>query len=306
MSEQLENTIRLVLVTGMSGAGNSTALKALEDQNYEAVDNLPLSLLHDLIPASREKDQPQGQTARNIAVGIDSRTRGFHHENFVETLTHLRSYPGLNISVIFMDCDDEVLERRFTETRRRHPMAIDRPVSDGIRYERDMTADLRGYADLVIDSTKMSANDLRMFIARNFAASETPQMHLVITSFAYRHGLPRNADLVFDVRFLDNPHYVEPLRHCTGLDGPVQDHVRSDPAFEPFVDKLLDLLRLLLPHYTKEGKSYLTLAFGCTGGQHRSVFTAEHIAALLKEDSYRINLVHRDIPAESVAQTAIK
>lgn len=278
-----EGKTPLILVTGLSGAGHSTALRALEDLGYEAVDNLPLILLN--APVSFD---------RPMALGIDSRTRGFSAEALLDRIRRLRAEPELGVSLVFLTCSDEVLQRRYTETRRRHPLAQDRPVADGIRQERLMLDALADAADLVIDSTDLAIGDLKRLMLGHFALDRRPGLAIAVMSFSYRYGLPREADLVFDVRFLDNPHYDPVLRPLTGRDAAVAAHIEADPAFAPFFENLTDLLLPLLPGYEREGKSYLTLAVGCTGGRHRSVFVAERLAAWLAGHGRRVDLRHRD------------
>ncbi|MGO8865041.1 MAG: RNase adapter RapZ [Alphaproteobacteria bacterium] len=279
---------RVVLVTGLSGAGRSTALKALEDLGYEAVDNLPLSLLASLV---RPGDRP----ARPLAIGVDIRTRDFAVDPLLREVDRLTALSGVAASVVFVDCDDEVLQRRFTETRRRHPLADDRPVSDGIRREREMVARLRERADVVLDTTVMKLGDLKRALSGYFALERGAGLAVTVVSFAYRSGLPREADLVIDTRFLDNPHYVPELKPLTGLEPRVADYVAGDPAFASFLAGLEAWLAPLLPRYEREGKSYLTIAVGCTGGRHRSVVVAERLAAWLAGLGRRATLIHRDI-----------
>jgi UPF0042 nucleotide-binding protein len=291
MSEMTRATTlgrRVVLVTGMSGAGKTVALKALEDVGYEAVDNLPLSLLSSLV-------RPDDRLDRPIAIGIDTRTRDFGAGPFLSAIDRLKAEPALNVNVLFVDCDDEVLRRRFTETRRRHPLAADRPVVDGISAERSLIHALRDRADMILDTSTLSQTDLRRQMQEHFALDAKAGLAVSIISFAYRHGLPREADLVFDVRFLANPHYVAALEPLTGRDKAVGDYIRDDPGFAPFIENLTAMLRTLLPRYQREGKSYLTVAVGCTGGKHRSVFIAELLAAQLRQLDYRVVLVHRDM-----------
>jgi UPF0042 nucleotide-binding protein len=274
----------LVLVTGLSGAGHSTALRALEDLGYEAVDNLPLALLN--MPA--DFDRP-------VAIAVDSRTRGFTARALLERIDRLRAEDGLKVTLVFLTCSDEVLQRRFTETRRRHPLALDRPVADGIRQERLLLEGLSAAADLVIDSTDLAIGDLRRLMQGHFALDRKSGLAVAVTSFSYRHGLPREADLVFDVRFLANPHYRPELRELTGRDRAVGAHIEADPAFGHFFTNLTAMLLPLLPGFEREGKSYLTLAIGCTGGRHRSVFVAERLAAWLTAQGRAVSLRHRDI-----------
>jgi RNase adapter protein RapZ len=281
---------RVVLITGMSGAGRSTALKALEDIGYEAVDNLPLKLLPALVGEAGN---------RPVAVGIDARTRDFAVASVIEELDALRSDPAFRVRLVFLDCEDEVLRRRFTETRRRHPLALDRPVTDGILRERQLLAPLRDRADGVIDTSGTAIGDLRRMLQAGAAYEEKAALMVFLVSFAYRNGLPRDADLVFDVRFLRNPHYVEELRGCTGRDAAASSYVEADPAFAPWFEQLTGWLGPLLPRYEEEGKSYLTIAIGCTGGRHRSVTIAEKLAAWFAAQGRRAELRHRDIESEA-------
>ncbi|HWK47598.1 MAG TPA: RNase adapter RapZ [Stellaceae bacterium] len=292
---------RVLMITGMSGAGRSSCLKILEDIGYEAVDNLPLSLLPPLISMPCAAD-------RSVAVGIDIRTRDFGVAPLVAEIDKLARARGIDARLIFLDCDDESLARRYTETRRRHPLAGDRPVMDGIRLERERVSPLRERADLVIDTSALRPADLKRLLHGNFALNDQPGLALFVTSFSFRHGLPREADMVFDVRFLDNPYYDPALRPLTGRDPAVAAHVAADPSFPGFFGGLTGLLQPLLPRFDGEGKSYLTIAVGCTGGRHRSVFVAEHLGQWLRQQGQRVTVDHRDVdrpvsppPAESPA-----
>jgi UPF0042 nucleotide-binding protein len=279
---------RVLLVTGMSGAGRSTALKTLEDMGYEAFDNLPLSLVSALIE-NAAADAPA------IAVGAGARTRGFAIESMLETLDLAVRERARQLKVLFIDCDDERLERRYTETRRPHPPAGDRPIIDGIRLERQALSTLCDCADLVIDTSLLTAADLKRLLTGHFAI-ESSGLRVFVTSFAYRRGIPRDADLIFDVRFLDNPHYVPALRPLCGCDPEVAAHIERDPDFAPFFAGLWRLLNPLLPRYETEGKTYLTIGIGCTGGRHRSVYVAERLAARLREAGRHTEVAHRDLP----------
>ena len=281
---------RIVLVTGMSGAGMSSALSALEDLGYEAVDNLPLSLVPTLVAQGDLSNRP-------IAIGIDSRTRGFNAKRLLAQLRDLRDDGTLEVGLLFLDCDDEALQRRYTETRRRHPLAIDRQVADGIAADRNVVCPLRDHADLIIDTTVLSIHDLRRQLEGQFSIGGEPGLFVQVTSFSFRRGLPREADLVFDVRFLDNPYWNAELRPLTGLDEAVQQAVSADRDFADFFDRMTGLLSPLLPRYNQEGKSYLTIAIGCTGGRHRSVFVATRLDRWLQDQGYRVGLMHRDLPA---------
>jgi UPF0042 nucleotide-binding protein len=284
---------RVVLVTGMSGAGRTTCLKILEDFGFEAVDNIPVKLLGRMIrDDAAEPDR--------LAIGIDTRTRGFSPDQVLAVLGKARAAGGT--CLLFLDCDDEVLRRRFTETRRRHPLADLPGLADAVTAERRLIAPLKAAADLQLDTSELSPPDLRRLLAGRFA-SDQANLSIAVVSFAYRNGLPREADLVLDVRFLRNPHYVEALRPATGRDRDVQAHVRADPAFEPFLADLKRLLTPLLPRYRSEGKSYLTLAFGCTGGRHRSVCVAELTASWLNDLGWEAITVHRDLDQAAAADT---
>jgi len=279
--------LRVVLVTGMSGAGRSTTLKALEDIGYEAIDNLPLQLLPHIVQA--------GGLSGPVAVGVDIRSRQFAADPLLDALARLRAEPALDVTLVFVDCEDEVLRRRYTETRRRHPLAQDRPVSDGIAMERRLVAPLLRRADLAIDTSTLSERDLRQVIASQLGLGAGPGMVVFVTSFSYKNGLPREADLVFDVRFLRNPHYDARLRPLTGRDAAVVDYVASDPDYAGFLEGLTGMLSRLVPRYASEGKSYLTIAVGCTGGRHRSVAVAETLADALREADWRVILNHREL-----------
>lgn len=278
---------RLVVVTGLSGAGKTSALKVLEDIGYEAVDNLPLPLLSALVGQAGESAQP-------LAIGVDIRTRDFAVAPFIQELDDLIAEKKAEVRLIFLDCDDEVLQQRFTETRRRHPLAADRPLMDGIRVERSRLARLRGRADAVIDTTEKTLGELRATLEDSVGLDDAPGLAVFVTSFAYGRGLPREADLVFDARFLKNPHYEPDLRALTGEDEAVGAYIRTDPDFDSFFKALTTMLEPLLPRFETEGKSYLTIAIGCTGGRHRSVYVAERLTEWLNGRGQRVNLRHRD------------
>jgi len=285
---------RLMVITGMSGAGRSTALKTFEDMGYEAVDNLPLSLLPNLVVPS---------TAHlPLAVGVDIRTRDFAVPALIESLDRLAKEHDLDLRIVFLDCDDDRLERRYTETRRRHPLAAERPVADGIKLERERVRPLRDRADLVIDTSLLTPNDLKRVLHGNFSTEDAPGFSIFVTSFSYRHGLPRDADMVLDVRFLTNPHYIPALQPLSGKDQAVGDYIAADPDFRPLFDQLCAWLGRLLPRYEGEGKSYLTIAIGCTGGRHRSVYVAERLAAWLGQERYRVSIAHRDLKPEAAPE----
>ena len=281
---------RLLLVTGLSGAGKSTALKTLEDGGWEVVDNLPLALLDNLLatPPSR------GAGARPLAIGVDTRTRGFDAERIVRQIKRLANDHDYPVETLYLDCAGSELLRRYSETRRRHPLAPDRPATDGIAAERELMAPLRRWADHVIDTTDTDSNQLQQQIRARFAAGGAAPT-LSIVSFGFARGLPRNADLVFDMRFLKNPHWQPGLRDLTGTDERVGAHIAGDEAYEGALGKIEELLVTLLPRYEAEGKAYVTVAFGCTGGRHRSVHVAERVAARLRAEGFSPTLEHRDL-----------
>jgi UPF0042 nucleotide-binding protein len=282
---------RLLLVTGLSGAGKSTVLRTLEDVGWEVVDNLPLSLLNHLLatpPGSGGGEQ------RPLAIGLDTRTRGFDAERIVRQVKKLASDDRYPVELLYLDCAGTELLRRYSETRRRHPLAPDRPATDGIAEERELMAPLRRWADHVIDTTDTDSNALRQAIRTRFAGGgDIP--HLSVVSFGFARSVPRNADLVFDMRFLRNPHWDDALRPLTGTDAAVRDYVAADEAYDSALAKIEDLLVTLLPRYRAEGKSYVTVAFGCTGGRHRSVHVAERVAARLREAGFSPTVEHRDL-----------
>jgi len=285
---------RILLVTGMSGAGKSTVLDTLEDMGWEVVDNLPFQLLDRLL-ATRA---PEGATGeRPLALGIDSRTRGFDADQIVARVNALPDGESRPISMLFVDCAGSELERRYSETRRRHPLAADRPAKDGIASERELVAPLRRWAEHVIDTTASSTNALKQEIRTRFADWGDVGMNIAVLSFGYARGLPRNADLVFDMRFLRNPHWDAALRPLTGLDARISRFIAEDPAYEDVVRQIEGLLLTLLPRYGLEGKAYVTIAFGCTGGRHRSVHVAERVARHLANHGFTPILSHRDIEA---------
>ncbi len=295
-SEKVAETTgaKVVLVTGMSGAGKTSALKALEDLSYEAVDNVPLSLLDSLV-LSNQPALSGARLERPLAVGVDIRTRDFGVETFLQRYDELTRDGAFDVQILFLDCDDEELARRYEVTRHRHPLAVDRPIADGIARERRLVSVLRDRAHLVVDTTGMAPGELKHVLEGHFAVGTEAGLAVFVTSFSFRQGLPRDADLVFDVRFLSNPHYEPALRPLTGMDEAVKTFIRRDPAYTTFVDGLTGLLAPLLPRYKAEGKSYLTVAFGCTGGRHRSVFLAETLAAWFESLGEKVQVRHRDV-----------
>ncbi|MEO6387714.1 MAG: RNase adapter RapZ [Croceibacterium sp.] len=278
---------RILLVTGMLGAGKTTALRELEDLGWEAIDNFPVRLLARLIGADGARHP--------LAIGFDCRTRGFVPVEVIERVKKLASSDDIVLTTLFLDCAGHELERRFNETRRRHSLAQGMPVAAGLSAERELLAPLRRWADMLIDTTNFSANDLQQRIREQFAATAPQDMTVTVSSFGFARGMPPVADLVFDMRFLDNPHWAPGLRELTGLDGPVGEHIEGDAGFAPAFTKIRDLLLELLPRYAEQGKSYVNIAFGCTGGRHRSVFVAERIAQALREGGFSPTVLHRNL-----------
>ena len=278
---------RIILVTGMSGAGRTSTLHVFEDIGFEAIDNLPLSLLSDLVRG--------GASGRALAIGVDIRTRDFADDAFARELERLRDANYGPVTTIFLDCDDDILIKRYTETRRRHPLANEKPLADGIELERRMLDSVRNGADLVVDTSQSSPWHLKRQLTSRFACDDAAGLGICITSFSFRRGLPREADLVFDVRFLRNPHYQLSLRPLTGRDSRVGNYIGEDGDFVTFMENLKGMLDLLLPRFEAEGKSYLTIAIGCTGGRHRSVFVAEILKDWMEQRYPRVQLHHRDL-----------
>ena len=278
---------RLVLVTGPSGAGRSTAIRALEDIGYEAIDNLPLGLLERLF-----KGPPLSQP---LALGLDVRNRDFSQRALIEALDMLSRDPALAPELLYVDCDMRVLERRYSETRRRHPMAPAESPIEGIRREADLLSPVRTRADLVIDTSDLTPHALRAEIERCFSGDGSPKLSVGVHSFSYKRGIPSGIDMVFDCRFLRNPYWEPALRGMTGRDLGVANYVGQDERFSQFFDRLRDLVQMLLPAYVSEGRSHFSIGFGCTGGQHRSVFTAERLAQPLAQQGWQVSIRHREL-----------
>ena len=279
-----------ILLTGMSGSGLSSASKVLEDKGYYVAHNLPPELTVELIKLCADKSSPESK----VAVVSDVRTRKFPSTllETVETITGL----GVRPTVMFLDARDDVLIRRFDSVRRTHPLQDGDTLKHGIQRERDDIAPLRARADIIIDTTNLSVHDLRRAIEAAFGSMNSNQQHVTLESFGFKHGSPRDADLVVDVRFLPNPYWVPELREFRGTDEPVSDYVLSQEAADPFIDNFLDMLKSMLPGYRHEGKDFITVGIGCTGGHHRSVAVTEEIARRLRaEGELDISVLHRDI-----------
>lgn len=277
----------IVFVTGPSGAGRSSALNVLEDAGFEVVDNLPLRLIPALL------DSP-GQE-RPLALGIDPRNRDFSTTSVIDVLGRLTGVPGLAPELLYLDCSSDVLLRRFSETRRRHPLAPDDRPSEGIMREQEMLRPLRARADVLIDTSDLNVHQLRTEVVHWFAPEGQHHLSISVQSFSYKRGLPRSVDMIYDCRFLVNPYWQTELRSYNGTDATVAAYVKADPRFDAFAQQVLDLSLLLLPAYREEGKSHLSIAFGCTGGQHRSVVMAETHALRLAENGWQVSIRHREL-----------
>lgn len=278
---------RVVFVTGPSGAGRSTAINALEDMGFEAIDNLPLSLL----PRLLEGPPPE----RSLALGTDARNRDFSAKGLLAEYDRLATTPGLEADLLYLDCEALTLQRRYSETRRRHPLAPDDDPANGIARELALLGPLRGRASVLIDTTSLTPHELRLEMERLFGPRDGTKLSITVTSFSYRRGLPTGADLVFDCRFLRNPHWEPGLRDRDGRDPAVRDYIEADPNHAAFEAKVTGMLDLLLPAFRDSDRSHLTIAFGCTGGKHRSVAMTEKLAAHLAQAGWQVSKRHRDV-----------
>jgi RNase adapter protein RapZ len=278
---------RLILVTGPSGAGRSTAIGALEDLGCETIDNLPLSLIPRLLDGP-----PLG---RAIALGVDVRNRDFSAIALIELVDSLTADPRVALELVFLDCRTDVLVRRYAETRRRHPLAPAESPLDGILREADLLAPIRVRADVLIDTSDFTPHDLKAEIAAWMGATPAQRMAVSVQSFSYKRGVPRGVDMIFDCRFLNNPYWVPALRALNGHDPAVAAHVQGDPNFAEFFERVAGLVRFLLPAQIAEGKAHLSIGFGCTGGQHRSVAVAEKLGDTLEQDGWQVSRRHREL-----------
>ncbi len=289
----------IVIVTGPAGSGRSTAIAALEDIGFEAIDNLPISLMPRLFSGP--------PLEHCVVAGVDTRTRDFGVERLLDAIAEITASTGIAATLVYVDCDAATLVRRYSETRRRHPLSPNETALVGIERELELLAPLRDRAEVLIDTTALTPHDLRDEMTRMFGRDgETGRLAVSLQSFSYRRGVPRGADMVIDVRFLRNPHWDASLRDCDGRDPAVAAHVRADPAFAEFYARLLELLRFLLPAYRAEGKSYFSLGLGCTGGRHRSVMLVETLAKTLAEDGWQVSIRHRDLERGQFAAPSLR
>lgn len=297
MAEALDKAeaAQLVLVTGPSGAGRSTAIKAFEDMGYETIDNLPITLVPKLV---------EGEPAtRPVALGIDVRNRDFNAQALIEMIDRLTRDPRVSLDVLYLDCQPAVLIRRFSETRRRHPLAPRNSPEEGVEREIDLLAPIRARADHLLDTTDLTVHGLKDQVMRWYALGQGPGLAITLQSFSYKRGLPRGLDMVFDCRFLRNPHWEPALRPHDGRDSRVAAHVTGDDRFAEFYQRVKDLILFLLPAHRDEGKAHLSIGFGCSGGQHRSVVMTEMLANALAESGWSVSKRHREL--ERRAQAAL-
>lgn len=285
MAAQME----VLIITGMSGAGKTVAVHSVEDLGYFVIDNMIPSLVGKFIDVMEESAQ-----YNKVAMVMDSRALGFY-DQIAATIAMLRQRDDLNVNVIFLDASDEKLVSRYKETRRSHPLSPQGTILQGIKKERELMNGLKSRADIIIDTTTLTPRNLKLRIADYFGEGEGSNFYIEVMSFGFKYGLPLDADIVMDVRFLPNPFYVPELKHLTGNDAAVQEYVMKSRAAKNFYHHFLDLLKTTIPGYIKEGKSSLTIAIGCTGGQHRSVTIANRLAADLKKNNYTVNVHHRDV-----------
>lgn len=287
---------RLVLVTGPSGAGRTTAIRVLEDLGHEVIDNIPLSL----VPRLLEGAPPE----RPIALGLDVRNRDFNATALIELIDGMARDPAVSLHVLYLDCAAGELVRRYSETRRRHPLAPAETPDEGIARELDLLAPIRARADHLIDTTELSPHDLKEDLAQWFDPGRSGLLAVSLQSFSYRRGVPRGVDMVFDCRFLNNPYWQPGLRALDGRDARVLDYLRTDPRFEEFVARLREMIEFLLPAHVKEGKAHLSIGFGCTGGQHRSVAIAELMGAALAQAGWPVSKRHRELERKAATVAA--
>lgn len=277
---------KLIVVSGPSGAGRSTAINVLEDLGFEAIDNVPLSLIARLT---------DGELTRPLAIGVDVRNRDFTVSGVTDVLTQLRARADIDTQLLFLEASEDTLVRRYSETRRRHPLAPDEPAIQGIRREADLLAPLRAQAEILLETSDLSPHDLKARLTDWFGDKGAALFGISLQSFSYKRGTPKGVDMTFDCRFLKNPYWDPALRTFTGLDAPVGAHIETDPRLAEFLEKITGLLLMLLPAFRDEGKSHLSIGFGCTGGQHRSVYVTEQIALALANQGWQVSKRHREM-----------
>jgi len=288
---------RLVFVTGPSGAGRSTAIRVLEDMGWETIDNLPMSLVPRLLDGL--------PLQRRLVLGLDVRNRDFSVSSLISLIDQVRADPAIDLELVYVDCRPEVLVRRYSETRRRHPLAPAETAAIGVERELDLLVPIRARADILVDTSDLTPHELRAELDRMFGDSGQ-RLALTLHSFSYKRGMPHGIDMVFDCRFLANPYWSPPLRPLNGRDKAVQDHVVADPRFAEFFGKVQGLAEFLLPAYSEEGKSHLAIGFGCTGGQHRSVAVCEKLALALAAKGWAVSIRHHELERRGALPAAVK
>ncbi|HCP82265.1 MAG TPA: RNase adapter RapZ [Octadecabacter sp.] len=291
MSTDIPKPQKLIVVSGPSGAGRSTAINVLEDLGVEAIDNVPLSLLPRLT---------RDELMRPLAIGLDVRNRDFSISGVTDLLAQLHERDDIEAQLLFLEANEDTLVRRYSETRRRHPLAPDEPAIQGIRKEADLLLPLREKAEFLLDTSDLSPHDLKATLTEWFGDEGASLFGVSVQSFSYKRGAPKGADMTFDCRFLKNPYWEPALRKMTGLDSAVGSYIQTDPRFDDFFKQVKELLLLLLPAFRDEGKSHLSIGFGCTGGQHRSVYVTEQIALALAEQGWQVSKRHREIDRASL------
>ncbi|RZV35948.1 MAG: RNase adapter RapZ [Sphingomonadaceae bacterium] len=290
----MTNRQEILLLTGLLGAGKSTSLRVLEDLGWEVLDNFPIRLLPALIT-----DVTAAENAAPLAIGFDSRTRGFVPDGIIELARSMTKRDDLSVTSVFLDCADDELERRFNETRRYHPLARERSAAEGIRAERELMEPLRAWSEWVIDTTELTGNELQQIVRERFHRDDPAAQSVTVSSFGFARGMPPLADLVFDMRFLENPYWVPELRELTGLDPEVGEYITARGDFDDVYKRIRDLVLSLLPRYRAQGKAYVHIALGCTGGRHRSVYTAETLAEALRGAGFSPTVIHRNLASRA-------
>jgi len=301
MTADIQESVRtgpmILLITGPSGAGRSTAINTFEDIGYEVIDNLPLSLLPRLLDG--EHQQP-------LALGLDVRNRDFSVEALLEAVDRMAEIYGDQMQLLFLDAADDVLQRRYSETRRRHPLAPTGRPLDGIAAEKELLSAIRLRADFLVDTTSLSPHDLKGEIERLFRATGNQKLSITVQSFSFKRGLPRGLDMVLDCRFLRNPHWDPDLRQLDGTSSAVSDYVAQDPKYDAFYSKVVDLLEFVLPGHVAEGRSHFAVGFGCTGGKHRSVTLTKKVSETLAKNGWQVSIRHRELERQGTPQQAVQ
>ncbi len=282
---------QVLLLTGLSGAGKTFSLKRLEDIGYEVIDNPPLFTILDIL-------NPEQFLPKRIVIGIDTRTRDFEGEKISQIIEELKSRPNFDFKVVFLDCDDHVLYHRYAESRRPHPLLENVPIMEAITQERVLLSPLKRESDSIIDTSGLKAPEFTRLLMHHFGEEGNLDFHVHLTSFGFRYGIPRNAEFIFDVRFLSNPYYEEELRPMNGQHDLIQEYIRQDPLYEPFMRHTLEIFKILLPRYRQDLRKSVSIGIGCTGGQHRSVFITQELFMFFKKENIKVEVHHRDLESK--------